>query len=107
MGAQQMTVHDVLAAKVYLPEFIKACAARGVKPQTQDEVGGLLNIAQNIRLFEVKQAEAGRGPQHEPSQIEKAASASAQLLNGGQTPVGTYLQDPEVTAAFEAGGLPS
>lgn len=105
--APGLTVHDVLAAKVYLPEFIKACSARGVVPESQAEVEGLLNIAQNVRLMEIKQAEAGVLPQREPSMIEKAASASSAMLGGSGVRPDAYLQDPDVAAAFEAGGLPA
>jgi len=102
-----MTVHDVLAAKVYLPRFMQKCASRGVVPQTEVEAQGLLDVAQNIRLLEIKQA-AAAPQQHEPTQIEKAAAASHALL-GETAPVDVnpYLQDPDVIAAFEAGGLPA
>jgi len=100
-----MTVHDVLSAKVYLPRFLQKCASRGVVPTTQEEAKGLLDVAQNVRLYEMKAAAAGK-PQGEPSFIEKAAAASHALLGEDAfidpTP---FLRDPDVVAAFEAGGI--
>ena len=103
----EMTVHDVLASKVYLPQFMAKCASRGIQPKTQEEARGLLNVAQNIRLYEMKQASAGK-PVGEPSQIEKAAAASQALLgNDASLDPSTFLADPDVVAAFEAGGIPA
>ena len=101
-----MTVHDVLAAKVYLPRFLEKCASRGISPKTPEEAQALLDVAQNIRLFEMKQASTGQPAQGEASQFVKAAAASQALL-GSDAPVDTtpFLRDPDVVAAFEAGGI--
>ena len=101
-----MTVHDVLASRIYLPAFLEKCSSRGVVPKNEDEVGALLTVAQNIRLFEVKQAAAGV-PAGVPSQIEKAAAASTAMLGVPEADPSPFLQDPAVIAAFEVGGVPA
>jgi hypothetical protein len=102
---QAPTVHDVLSCKVYLPEFIKACAARGIEPQNEEQLDALLNIAQAVRVQEMKTASAQTG-QSEVDPLIKAAAAAQQLAGIEQdTGVAAYLQDPDVSAALEAGGL--
>lgn len=104
-SAPQVTVHDVMAGKVYLPEFIKQCRALGIEPANDQQLGSLLEIAQTVRVHQMKAAAEG---QSEPDQFEKAANAARALMaQEGLQDFSAYLNDPEIQAAFTAGGIPA
>ena len=101
---------DVLFHRVYVPEFVKQCAARGLTIDLHDneQVGELLKIAYNLRVraaAEAKQAAAGERT------LVKAASAALERDTFGGAPTAqvepgvaaaAILADPEVAKAAAA-----
>ena len=90
----QVAPGDVLFAKVYVPEFLKAAAAGGVSPRSEDELMEMLKIAAKLRQV-AEQSE-------QPVGVIKQASDSLSSMLGQADEGSAYLQDAEVKEALAA-----
>ena len=88
---------DTLFQRVYMPAFMEKLAARGVTPQNEEELQGVLKIAMCTRLHQ----DAGT-EQTKPTMIKEAASKLEALTFGNQDLVDQVLADPEVASVFQS-----
>ena len=101
---------DVLFRTVYVPEFVKQCAARGLTVDLGDteQVGELLKIAYNLRVRAAEEAKTAAAGERT---LVKAASAAlefdtfggpaAQPADAGAA-AAALLDNPEVAKAAAA-----
>ena len=91
-----MAPEDVLFSRVFVPEFVKACATRGHEITSEEDLGEMMKIATMLRSQEavVPQADA-------PSLIKHASASLEAMLYGEQSLTAEYANDPEVAQALQ------
>ncbi len=90
----QVDPSDVLFAKVYVPEFLKAAAACGHVPQSEDDLVEMLKIAARLRAI----AAQNEQPVGVIKQASDCLSSMLEQANSGSV----YMQDAEVQEALSS-----
>lgn len=104
------TPSDVLFHRVYVPEFVKQCQARGLQFDANDveQLGDLLKIAYALRVREAVAQEQNAGSAKE---LLKTAAAALEVDTYGSNATvpaeksaasASLLNDPEVAKAAAA-----
>ena len=89
---ENMTREQVLEQRVYLPHFVKACAAQGIPMESQEDLANALTIA--VRLRDIPPAVSPT------SNLLKAAAAEFVGQRPATTDISGYMQDTAVQSAL-------